>query len=83
MPTEDMKMPDGYMEMPKDYMKDTHDINKEAMKPVRKTEAGKYNGVDTTNLPAAGNDVDAAPASNAAPEKKKEMKKMMKKGMKD
>lgn len=58
--------------MPED-MEGLHmgDMDKEAMRPVRKTEAGKYHGVDTSNIDAVGNDVDAAP-----------MKKMMKKKVK-
>lgn len=35
-----------------------HEIEEEAARPVRKTEAGKYDGQDMSNLEAAGNDED-------------------------
>ena len=36
----------------------TKEIDKEAMMPVRKTEAGKYDGQNMSNLIGAGNDED-------------------------
>ena len=43
------------------YLKDKYPSDKEVKRPLRKSEGGRYDKVDTTNLDAAGNDVDAAP----------------------